>query len=231
MQSRPGTLPVNSKVHSDHAIYSPIYVGVTGLPAAGKTTAASFLIAELTSRGIETYFFGMSDEVRREAAKLNSKYDREDLQRVSLSLKQRYGAGVLAVRTIEDVQRVIESGTRPRVVVTEAIRNYQEVVTFRSTLGGRFLLAAVVAPPDTLVDRIVLRRRQDESSSVRIDRAKILDMIHKELGEGESEFGHQVGKCIEAADIVLENAGFEDLRKQVRIFLDDRIVPLMQTQN
>jgi dephospho-CoA kinase len=205
-----------------------LLVGVTGFVASGKGTFRDLLIDCLKHNNIETYLFSMSDEVRREASKENPQYTRDDLRRVSMTLKKKFGPGVLAKRAIEDIEKTISNGATPKVIVTEAIRNVDEVKEFRNYLDHQFILVAVVAPMDSLVNRVIARQRYDENLTALTDRRKVIEMIEMEMSQ-ESKFGHQIKRCVDGADYIIDNKGaLEDLRKKVEDFVNAHLLPRLE---
>jgi dephospho-CoA kinase len=202
-----------------------ILVGITGPAASGKGTFRDLLLNKLKHRGFETHFFSMSDEVRREAEKENPQYTREDLRRTATKLKKQFGPSVLAIRALQDIEDAIAKGATPRIVVTEAIRNFHEVEEFRRHIDVEFLLVAVSAPMNSLVDRVLERKRYDENTNVLADRTRVQEMIQNEERE-DLAYGHQIERCVKAADIIILNDGeLDDLKKQVDGFVEKYILP------
>jgi len=205
-----------------------VVIGITGPAASGKGTLRDLLLEYLSSRNIDTHFFSMSDEVRREALKINPQYTRADLREVSMGLKKQFGVGVLALRALHNVEQLIASGSSPKIMVTEAIRNVHEIEEFHRHLTDRFILIAVIAPMDDLVNRIIARQRHDENATMFADRNKVIQMIESEVAE-ETDYGHQINKCIEKATVVIKNnKTVDDLRTQVDAFFKTNILPLLE---
>lgn len=156
--------------------------------ASGKSTVIGALIKE----GYKVVT--LSDMVREEASKQGVKEERENLMAVGQSLREEFGAGVLAVRTLEKIK--MEGGD---MWIVDGIRNPAEVDELRK--HPDFILIANTAPEQAIIDRIFYRKRADDT----LDPEVIKKKLRREMGEGEPPDGQQVGKCIEMADYVFEN--------------------------
>jgi len=163
-------------------------IGLTGPMASGKSTVIGALIKE--SYKVVT----LSDMVREEARKQGVEEERENLMAVGQGLREEFGAGVLATRTLEKIK---EQGGDMWVV--DGIRNPAEITELKK--HPDFVLIANTAPEQAIIDRIFFRKRSDDT----LDADAIRKKLRREMGEGEPPDGQQVGKCIEMADYVFEN--------------------------
>ena len=163
-------------------------IGLTGPMGSGKTTVVNVLL-ELGYQLIT-----LSDMVREECKRLGIKEERENLMNVGQSLREKYGAGVLAERALKKVKKGIGNKW-----VIDGIRNPAEVEVLKK--DPDFTLIANTAPEDMIIERIRARKRSDDT----FDELSIRRKLRREMGEGELPDGQQVGKCIEMADYVFEN--------------------------
>ena len=163
-------------------------IGLTGPMASGKSTVIGALIKE----GYKV--ITLSDMVREECRKQGRPEEREELMDVGQNLRSEFGAGVLAKRTLEKVEK--QGGDK---WVVDGIRNPAEVNELRK--HPDFVLIANIAPEQMIIDRIFSRKRSDDT----LDEDAIRKKLRREMGEGEPEDGQQVGKCIEMADYTFNN--------------------------
>jgi dephospho-CoA kinase len=164
-------------------------IGLTGPMASGKGT----VVDALKNQGFR--HFTLSDVVREECAKRGLEEVRDNLMATGQSLREEFGAGVLAVRALEKIGH--ESEVDKWIV--DGIRNPAEVLELRR--HPDFVLIANTAPEDMIIKRILHRKRADDTLDEKTIRAK----LRREMGEGEPTEGQQVKKCIDMADYVFEN--------------------------
>ena len=163
-------------------------IGITGPMASGKTT----VIEALKKIGYKVVT--LSDMVREEARKRGVEEERENLMAVGQSLREEFGAGILAVRALETIKS--EDGD---MWIVDGIRNPAEVTELRK--HPDFILIANTAPEEAIIERMFFRKRADDT----LDEEVIRKKLRREMGEGEPPDGQQVKKCIEMADYVFEN--------------------------
>jgi dephospho-CoA kinase len=197
------------------------FVGITGLPGAGKGAFVDLLVPQLAERGYESRYYSLSDELRAEARRRGLPVERPVLRRIANELREERGGGVLSLLVLAQVRKDlvrIAPGTR-LVVMIDAIRNPEEVETLREELGSAFVLVGVEAPLDLLVARIAARARFDEPEAVVHEREAARRMIQGEAGKGEPAHGHNIAACVEMADWRVDNSGsLEELAAQVQRF-------------
>ena len=131
-------------------------VGVTGLFASGKTTAAKILSKQLHGRA-----FSLSDEVRVEAGKRGLTPTVENLRMLANELRERRGPGVWAERVISRAERCGREW-----VVVESVRSPAEVMVLKKFFGNGFFLVAVGAPAQVRFNRFRRTPRGKEFSSL-----------------------------------------------------------------
>ncbi len=163
-------------------------IGLTGPMASGKTTVLEVL------KKLGYKYVTLSDMIREEADRRGIAQEREKLMAIGQSLREEFGAGVLAERTLNKVKQ-----TGGDKWVVDGIRNPAEVDALRK--NPDFVLIANTAPEDLIIERIFSRKRADDT----LDKEAIRHKLRREMGEGEPPDGQQLGKCIEMADYVFEN--------------------------
>ena len=156
--------------------------------ASGKTTVLDVL------KKLGYQHVTLSDMVREEARRLGVTEERENLMNVGQTLRQKYGAGVLAFRAIEKIK---SSGGDKWVI--DGIRNPAEIDEIKKESGT--VIIANTAPEELIIKRIMSRKRSDDT----FDEVSIRRKLRREMGEGEPADGQQVGKCIAKADYTFIN--------------------------
>ena len=160
-------------------------IGLTGPMASGKST----VVNALKNQGFK--HVTLSDVVREECAARGLELVRDNLMATGQSLREEFGAGVLAERALKKV----DDGNW----IIDGIRNPAEVEALRK--ASNFVLVANTAPEDLIVSRILSRKRSDDTLDEDVIRAK----LRREMGENEPPEGQQVKKCIDLADYVFDN--------------------------
>ncbi|MHB8095699.1 MAG: AAA family ATPase [Candidatus Aminicenantales bacterium] len=175
----------------------PALIGLTGTNGAGKGEVAAYL----KTKGYACH--SLSDVLREELAARGLEAARDNLIRIGNELREKFGADVLARRTMARV-------FGPTVL--DSIRNPAEVEFLRTQAD--FLLVAVDAPIAIRYERARARGR-DES-------ARTLDEFRRK--EEEEMTGdateQQLGRCLAMADRLIVNDGtLDDLRRKVEDLL------------
>ena len=230
-----------------------VFIGITGLLATGKGTVIK-LITDLTPPSvIRVLSFSLSDELRsvitnymvggeKQILLSNSLVERlkEDwsngkvLRRenqidTANELRKNYGTGVLAQRIIPKILREVLTESHPyNLVIIDSIRNPGEVLEFRARWGERFKLIAVEASEVLADNRIVKRRRDDESEAALDNQEALIKLRQQDSGEGEPPYGLQVEACQRMADWHIFNDGsIEELNNTIYHFLNQDVMPLL----
>ena len=175
-------------------------IGLTGPMGSGKTTVVDVL------KKLGYQLVTLSDMVREEARRLGIKEERENLMNVGQSMRRKNGPGVLALQALEKAR---SAGGDKWII--DGIRNPAEVEVLKKE--SDFVLLANTAPEDMIIERIMSRKRSDDT----FDESSIRHKLRREWGEGETPDGQQVGKCVEMADYVFENVmPFETVEEAFR---------------
>lgn len=203
------------------------FVGVTGLPGAGKGAFVDLLRPLLAQQGIATRYYSLSDELREEARRRNLAVERPVLRAIANELRLEHGAGVLSLlvtNKIREDMRTLQAAEN-LVVIVDAIRNPEEVHVLRRELGPRFTLVGVEAPLEILINRIAARARFDEPEEFVKKKEAARKMILGESGKDEPTHGHNIAECVASADWHVDNSGtLRDLADATRQFIDSVIL-------
>jgi dephospho-CoA kinase len=165
---------------------APRLIGLTGTNAAGKGEAAAYFM----TRGY--VYFSLSDIIREELTRRGEPPSRDNLIRAGNELRERFGADVLARRTVEKV------GRDGRAVI-DSIRNLSEVACLRGQDG--FILLAIDAPVGVRFLRTAARGRDESAEDLEAFRRK----EDEERRGGPA--GQQLEACMAAADRLIINDG------------------------
>lgn len=178
-------------------------MGVTGLPGSGKGTFIEILRQILAARLVQTTYYSLSDMVRSEARRQGLPIERPILRQVANELRQTEGSGVLSKMILQQ----IEADNVPAgLIIIDAIRNPEEVWLLRRQLKDNFVLVAVEAPLELLIERVMSRGRSDEVKEVMVQREVAQRMILGESGSNEPAHGHNIAQCIQMADWHIDNS-------------------------
>lgn len=203
------------------------FVGVTGLPGAGKGAFVDLLRPLLAEKGIATRYYSLSDELRAEARHRDLPVERPILRAIANELRLEHGAGVLSklvTRKIREELQELSSGAA-LVIIIDAIRNPEEVHVLRRELQPNFTLVGVEAPLEILVNRIASRARFDEPDEFVQKREAARKMILGESGRDEPSHGHNIAECVAEADWRVDNSGtLRDLAAETRRFIEAAIL-------
>lgn len=177
-------------------------IGLTGTLSSGKET-----VREILEKNLSSYSVVLSSLLREEAlAKQGIKITREIRQNLGNELRKQYGADVLVKIAVSFMQK------NKDFLIIDGIRNPGEVDFLRSKFGDDFKLIAVDAPQQIRFERMNERRREGDPTTWE----EFLRLDERDQGKDEPEYGQQVKKCVEMADITVQNDGdLEDLQKKV----------------
>jgi dephospho-CoA kinase len=171
-------------------------IGITGTNGAGKD-----LVSQILLKKLGWPYFSLSDELRRIALENNLDVSRPTLQKLGDELRQQHGPSYLS-------QRIVNRAADDFVVIS--LRNPYECEPFKQK--SKFILIAVDAPVELRYERIAGRDRAGESNWSLAD----FKRNEEEFEMNGGEYGRQLGKMIQMADIVVINDGtIADLENKV----------------
>jgi len=158
-----------------------LIIAITGMPGAGKSTAAK----ALESRGFKRIVMG--DVVREETRRRGLEPNESNTGNVMLELRERYGPGAVAEVCLRSLRTMKED-----VVIVDGIRSFAEVEVFARE--GDVKVLAVHASRDRRFKLLTERGRSDAPAS----RATFDERDKRELSIG-------VGKAVALANETLSN--------------------------
>jgi dephospho-CoA kinase len=199
------------------------FIGVTGLPGAGKGAFIDLLRPMLAERAVQTRYYSLSDELRAEARRRGLEITRHVLRDIANELREEEGSGVLSIMVLrkirEDLAALPDEQQRMAVII-DSIRNPEEVTTLRQELGQAYSLVGVEAPLEILVERISRRARYDEPDEFVEQKEAARRMILGEAGQNEPLHGHNISRCVAMADWRIDNSRSMDaLAEETRRFV------------
>src|ERR1700733_3016383 len=153
-----------------------LIIAITGMPGAGKSTAAKALDAHGFQR------IGRQELNRQETRRRVLEPDDKSTGKVMLELREEYGPGAVAEVCLDRLNTV-----REKVVIVDGIRSYAEVEVFAR--DGKVKLLAIQASRDRRFKLLTERARSDAPT----DRTSFDERDNRELSIG-------VGKAIALAD-------------------------------
>jgi dephospho-CoA kinase len=158
-----------------------LIIAITGMPGAGKSTAAKALEAHGFKRIV------MGDVIREETRRRGLEPDEKNTGKVMLELREEYGPGAVAEVCLKRLKPVKEE-----VIIVDGIRSYAEVEVF--SRHGKVKLLAVQASRDRRFKLLTERARSDAPT----DRASFDERDKRELSIG-------VGNAIALGDETISN--------------------------
>jgi dephospho-CoA kinase len=158
-----------------------LIVAITGMPGAGKSTAAK----SLETLGMKRVVMG--DVIREETVRRGLTADEKNTGEVMRDLRNMYGDGAVAELILKRVEE-----SKPELLVVDGIRSVAEVEVFRK--AGRVLLLAVHASRGRRFSLLKERGRRDDP----ITYDGFLKRDERELDVG-------IGRAIALSDEVISN--------------------------
>jgi dephospho-CoA kinase len=170
-------------------------------------------------------YYSLSDELRAEVRFRGLSVARDVLREMGHDLRLKHGSGVLSQRVLDRLAYDLRQGGPLPVTIIDAIRNPAEVRVLRDSLGEDFLLVAIEAPVEVIIDRIRARAR---AGDVVDDDELARQVLAAEMGVNEPEHGHNIADCIAMADLHADNTGpLPELRATVAAFVEQQVVPYL----
>lgn len=178
-----------------------IIIGLVGLPGAGKTTIARYLV----KKGF--FCIKLSSFLEAEAKKQYGKINRQNLQDIGNEFRKKYGPSVLAQWAIKKI------GNKQKIVI-DGIRNLAEIKFLKQQ--GDFFLLGITADPKVRYKRLLKIKTKNLPNW-----EEFLRLDARDRGRGQSKSGLQVNRCLEQANYLIKHNGRSprELYKKIDKFL------------
>lgn len=167
-------------------------IGVTGAFGSGKSTAALFF----EKKGFKKYI--LSQFLEKEARKRGiENITRKILQDIGNELREKFGSAILAEYVLDEIKK---NGIEKTVI--DGIRNAAEIEALKKS--AEFNLIAIISTKEKRFERLKkLKRRENLTWEI------FESLDSRDANDGNIK-GLQVNKCIEMADVKIENNGTEE---------------------
>lgn len=166
-------------------------IGIVGLPGAGKTTVATYIVKRKFAHII------LSDFIREEIIHRGmNDFSRSVYQRVGNDMREKSGGDVLAARALEKIRK-----EHVKLAVIDGIRNVQEITYLRTYKG--FHLLGVSANSRLRFKRLSDRLKTDKQ--IHRSYAEFLKEEKREDSLGSKKNGLRVSESLKDADVIVQN--------------------------
>lgn len=178
-------------------------IAVVGPIASGKGA----LIDLLKKKGYQA--LSLSDVVREKAHEWGFPLTRENLQDVGDKLRHSFGPSLLAELATQEIRKHPEEK-----YVVDSVRNPAEVAYLKKEFGA--FVIGITASVDKRFQLMQQRGREwDPKTREEFDRLE-----ERDRGVRQESFGQQVEKCLQMADLVVDNNGtLEEFNTNLGYFL------------
>jgi dephospho-CoA kinase len=170
-------------------------VGLTGTIGSGKEVVKGTLARNFSSWGVS-----LSSVIKGELEKKRKDFNRKTLQDMGNELRKKYGNFVLAKVATDYLQK------DKQMIIVDGIRNPGEAEYLKKTFGKKFILIGIDAPKEIRWERVKTRARKDDPKTWE----EFVALDERDQGAGEDLYGQQVRRCIEMADVIMQNDGNMD---------------------
>lgn len=178
-------------------------IAVVGPIASGKGA----LIKLLEEKGYTK--ISLSDVVREKAKEWSLEFTRKNLQDVGDKLRKNFGASFLA----ELVAHAIKKNSDKKYVI-DSVRNPAEVAYLKKHLNA--FIIGITASPEKRFE--LMKARGSEWDPKTWEEFK--EQEERDRGVGQVAYGQQVQKCLDMADMVLDNnCNYEEFKTNLTYFL------------
>jgi len=172
-----------------------IIIGVAGFIASGKGTVGEYICKKYKGE-----VFSSGGILRDMVDRLHIEPTRDNLQKMSLALRDTYGPDILSQTLAKEVL-----SSKKTIIAIEGLRRPSDVDALRTM--PNFHLFAVDAPIRTRWQRMRLRRQKSDDA-----KKTFKEFLHDSAAEAE----RQIGDIMKQAELILDNSGsFEKLFKQI----------------
>lgn len=165
---------------------SKIVLGFVGKLASGKAVCQQYISNKYEAGGAR-----FSTSLRDVLNRLYLPISRENLQDLSLDLRNRFGSDILAKVITEDVKRAPND-----IVVIDGVRRLDDIVSLKDL--PNFYLISIDATPEIRYER--MKKRNENAGDAE---KSFADFLH----DGEREAERQIPEVMSVARYQLNNDG------------------------
>lgn len=178
-------------------------IAVVGPIASGKGA----LIKLLEEKGYTK--ISLSDVVREKAKEWGLEFTRKNLQDVGDKLRKSFGSQFLAEIVTHTILKDFE-----KKYVIDSVRNPAEVAYLKKKLP--VFVIGITASAEKRFQLMKARGSEWDPTTWEA----FLKSEERDRGVGQEAYGQQVQKCLDMADVVIDNNGnFEEFQTNLRYFL------------
>ncbi|MHA1522347.1 MAG: AAA family ATPase [Promethearchaeota archaeon] len=157
-------------------------LGIVGMPGAGKSLAIS--IGKNYAPVVV-----MGDVIREETLRQKLEINSHNLGKIARNLRELNGPDIIAHRCIQKIQNSPAS-----IVIVDGIRSTHEVSVFQTHFN--VVIIAIVVPDEIRIQRLLDRKRADDSTNM-------VDILARD--NREIQFG--LKQVLEKAQHSIDNSG------------------------
>lgn len=178
-------------------------IAVVGPIASGKGALIELL------KEIGYGYVSLSDVVREKTKAWGLELTRSNLQDVGDSLRQKFNPAILA----QLASHPIKSHPEKKFVI-DGVRNPAEVAYLKKEFQA-YVIGITASPEKRFA---MMKKRGREWDPKTWDEFKISE--ERDRGLGQASYGQQVEKCLQLADLVIDNNGtLKEFQDNLRYFL------------
>jgi len=166
-----------------------VVVGLTGSFDSGCHTIYKYLTKRKGFKG-----FSLSNKIRKIADREKTTPTRNNLQNIGDDLRKRHGLDYLAKDIFGEIKGVTDQN-----IVIKSIRNDHEARFFKNKIAN-FYLINIDAPNELRWKRETKKEKTEFTRKEDFDKAD-----ERDTGENEQSHGQHVKKCVDLADIIVNN--------------------------
>lgn len=172
-----------------------VILGLSGPLASGKAACQKYLTEKYNASSAK-----FSTPLRDIIKRIYIPNTRENMQKLSLALREQFGGNILAKIIAEDVKN-----DEQELIIIDGVRRLQDIENLKNLPG--FYLVAIDADPKIRYERMKLRNENEGDAEKSFE-----DFI--EDGKREAEL--QIPEVMAQANFKLDNNGsFDDLYQQI----------------
>jgi dephospho-CoA kinase len=172
-----------------------LIIGLVGQMASGKGTIAEFL-----KERYQADFFTFSTPLRDTLRRLHQEISRENMQNISIALRQLFGQDLLAKIIAKDVE-----ASQSKITVIDGIRRFSDIEFLKNFSG--FVLVAINADDKIRYERLIMRGQNND------DQKKTFEQF---IADHQAEPELEIPKVMaEAKEEINNNGDLADLYAQI----------------